>query len=63
MCIYFLEKHGDDYKKMAKDHKNYYQETPAQLKKRINIFRNMKTQYDKYISDKKAGVDFLKNFD
>lgn len=48
---------------MAKDHKNYYQDTPAQLKKRINIFKTMKTQYDQYLNDKQSGVNFLKALD
>ena len=36
-----MEKFGDDYKKMAKDYKNYYQDTPAQLRKRIGQFKKM----------------------
>jgi len=47
-----LEKYNDDYKKMARDHKNYYQDTPAQIKRRINIFKTMKTQYEKYLNEK-----------
>ena len=59
LCIYMIEKFGDDYKKMSKDYKNYYQDTPNQLKKRINVFKTMKTQYEKYLADKKSGVNFL----
>jgi hypothetical protein len=58
-----LEKYNDDYKKMARDHKNYYQDTPAQIKRRINIFKTMKTQYEKYLNEKKSGIDFLKTLD
>lgn len=58
-----IEKYGDDFKKMAKDHKNYYQDTPAQLKKRINTFKTMKTAYAKYLSDKANGENFLNNLD
>ncbi len=58
-CIYMMEKFGDDYKKMAKDYKNYYQDTPAQLRKRIGQFKKMNDQYEKYLSEKKAGINFL----
>ena len=58
-----LEKYTDDYKKMARDHKNYYQDTPAQIKRRINIFKTMKTQYEKYMTEKKSGVNFLQTLD
>lgn len=63
MCIYMMEKYGDAYKKMACDHKNYYQDTPAQIKRRINTFKTMKTAYAKYLSDKESGVDFLDELD
>ena len=58
-----IEKYGEDCKKMAKDYKNYYQDTPAQLRRRISQFKKMKTAYAKYLEDKEAGVDFLKNLD
>ncbi len=58
-----IEKYGTDYKKMCKDYKNYYQDTPSQLKKRINIFKAMNVQYEKYLNDKKNGVDFLKDLE
>lgn len=58
-----LEKYGESYSKMAKDHKNYYQDTPAQIKKKINLFKNMKYQYQKYQDDKKNGVNFLDKLD
>jgi hypothetical protein len=58
-----IEKHGDDHVKMAKDHKNYYQDTPNQIKRRLNQFKNMKKVYDKYLLDKKNGVNFLSRLD
>ena len=58
-----IEKFGDDYKKMAKDHKNYYQDTPAQLRKRIALFKQMKPHYENYLNDKKEGVNFLEKLD
>ena len=58
-----IEKFGDDYKKMAKDYKNYYQDTPAQLRKRIGLFKKMKPQYENYLTEKKAGTNFLDKLD
>jgi hypothetical protein len=62
-CIYMIEKHGEDYVKMTRDHKNYYQETPKQIKRRINQFKNMNKAYEKYLLDKQNGVDFLAKLD
>ena len=58
-----MEKYGEDYKKMCKDYKNYYQDTPAQLKKKINLFKNMKGPYKKYLNEKKAGKNFLEELE
>jgi hypothetical protein len=58
-----IEKHGENWKEMAKDYKNYYQETPAQLRKKIGLFKNMKVHYAKYLDDKKKGVNFLTKLD
>ena len=63
LCIYMLEKYQDDYKKMARDYKNYYQDTPAQLRKRINQFKSMKKAYAKYLEEKSKGTDFLKDME
>lgn len=58
-----IEKFGENFVSMSKDHKNYYQETPKQIKKRINQFKNMKYAYEKYLTDKKNGANFLENFE
>ena len=58
-----IEKFGEDYVAMSKHHKNYYQETPKQIKKRLNQFKNMKVAYEKYLNEKKNGVNFLENFE
>ena len=58
-----MEKYGEDFKKMSRDYKNYYQDTPAQIKKRIARFKNMKSQYDKYLAEKKSGKNFLDELD
>jgi hypothetical protein len=61
--MYMIEKHGEDYKKMARDHQNHYQDTPNQIRKKINLFKKNKLQYQKYLEDKKNGVNFIKLFD
>lgn len=48
-CVYMLEKYGDDYKAMAKDRRNYYQDTPKQIKRKIKSFKNTPAQYDAYL--------------
>lgn len=58
-----MEKYGEDYDKMARDYKNYYQDTPAQIRKKINLFKKMKGPYKKYLNEKKAGVNFLDELD
>jgi hypothetical protein len=63
MCIYMMEKYGQEYHKMERDHKNFYQETGAQWKRKINLFKKMKNAFDKYLADKKAGVNFIENFE
>ena len=58
-----MEKYGEDYDRMARDHKNHYQETPTQIKRKIAYFKQMKYKYQQYLDDKKAGVDFLSRLD
>lgn len=48
-CIYMMEKYGDDYKAMARDRRNYYQDTPKQIKRKINSFKTTPHQYAAYI--------------
>ena len=40
---------------MARDRKNYYQDTPKQIKKRIMTFKNIPTQYNAYLKSKETG--------
>nr|XP_022341445.1 nucleolar protein 16-like [Crassostrea virginica] len=53
-CIYMMEKYGEDYKAMARDRRNYYQDTPKQIKKKINTFKNIPEQYNEYLSSKSS---------
>jgi len=54
-----LEKYNDNFEKMARDYRNHYQETASQIKKKISIFKSMKTRYEQYLNDKKMGVTFI----
>ncbi|KAH3706713.1 hypothetical protein DPMN_066101 [Dreissena polymorpha] len=51
-CIYLLDKYGEDYKAMARDPRNHYQETPKQIKKKLNMFKNTPSQYEEYLKSK-----------
>ncbi|KAJ8317256.1 hypothetical protein KUTeg_005160 [Tegillarca granosa] len=65
-CIYMMEKHGDDFKvnnqkdvkhfsyAMARDSRNYYQDTPKQIKRKINKFKSIPDQYNAYLRSKEA---------
>ena len=41
------------FQKMARDKKNYYQDTPKQIKKKIALFKQMPKQYNEYLESKK----------
>lgn len=36
---YMIREHKDNYKAMARDEKNYYQDTPKQIKRKINEYQ------------------------
>lgn len=46
---YLLDKYGHDYKAMAKDKKNYYQETWKQLRAKVRTFMGIPKQYGEYL--------------
>ncbi|XP_022080608.1 nucleolar protein 16-like isoform X2 [Acanthaster planci] len=56
-CIRLMEKYGEDYKAMARDPKNYYQDTPKQIRRKINLFKSIPEQYNPYIQGKMTGED------
>ncbi|KAL1460477.1 hypothetical protein WDU94_012457 [Cyamophila willieti] len=50
-----MDKHGEDYKAMARDPKNFYQETWKQIRAKIITFQGIPEQYNEYL--KKKGVE------
>nr|CAH7718384.1 unnamed protein product [Callosobruchus chinensis] len=52
---YLILKHGNDYKAMAKDSRNYYQETWKQIRQKIRRFRSIPEQY--YMFLRKNDID------
>ncbi|XP_077182477.1 nucleolar protein 16 [Paroedura picta] len=36
---HMIQNHGENYKAMAHDEKNYYQDTPKQIKRKISVYR------------------------
>lgn len=50
---YLLNKYGSDYKAMARDKKNYYQETWKQIRAKIKQFRGIPEQFEEYLKSRK----------
>merc|ERR1719300_1638263 len=48
LITYMMDKHGMDFKAMARDAKNHYQETPAKLKGMVTKFINIPEHYAPY---------------
>ncbi|KAG9490761.1 hypothetical protein GDO78_006211 [Eleutherodactylus coqui] len=36
---HMVENHGEDYKAMARDDQNYYQDTPKQIQRKVDLYR------------------------
>lgn len=49
---YLIDKYGLNYKKMAKDHKNYDQETWRQLRAKCRKFMSIPEQFSKYLAER-----------
>lgn len=47
-----IDKYGDDYKAMARDRKNIYQETWKQIRNKIKTFQSIPSQWNAYISSR-----------
>uniref|UniRef100_A0A8I5Y0C6 Nucleolar protein 16 n=1 Tax=Rattus norvegicus TaxID=10116 RepID=A0A8I5Y0C6_RAT len=58
---YMVENHGEDYKAMARDEKNYYQDTPKQIRNKINVYKRFyPTEWQVFVAslqNKKMEVD------
>nr|XP_020470817.1 nucleolar protein 16 [Monopterus albus] len=47
---HMIREHKDNYKAMARDEKNYYQDTPKQIKRKINEYKRCHPEhYDAFI--------------
>ena len=49
---YCLDKHGDDFKAMARDPKNVWQETPKQIRQKLLKFISIPEQFNDYASER-----------
>ncbi|XP_043997551.1 nucleolar protein 16 [Gambusia affinis] len=48
---HMIREHKDNYKAMARDEKNYYQDTPKQIKRKINEYKRCHPQhYEAFVS-------------
>ncbi|CAH1991793.1 unnamed protein product [Acanthoscelides obtectus] len=56
---YLILKYGNDYKAMAKDSKNYYQETWKQIRQKVRRFRSIPEQY--YMFLRKNDIDISRD--
>jgi len=52
LITYMMDKHGMDYKAMARDPKNHYQETPAKLKGMVTKFISIPEHYAPYCKER-----------
>ncbi|XP_066299476.1 nucleolar protein 16-like [Branchiostoma lanceolatum] len=53
-CTYMMDKYGEDYVAMARDVKNYYQDTPKQIRRKIMRFKSIPDQYQEYLKQKET---------
>ncbi|XP_054258054.1 nucleolar protein 16 [Macrosteles quadrilineatus] len=51
---YLMDKYGEDYEAMARDKKNYYQETWQQIRRKIKQFKGIPEQYNEYLASKEG---------
>ena len=50
---YCVDKHGDDFKAMAKDPKNIWQETPKQIRQKVLKFISIPAQFSVYAKERR----------
>lgn len=53
-CVFMIDKYGENYVKMTRDDRNYYQETPKQIQRKINRFKSIPEMYEVYLASKKG---------
>jgi len=46
---YMLDKYGEDYEAMSRDPKNYYQDSPAQMRQKVIRLKNIPEQWAEYL--------------
>lgn len=51
-CVYMIEKYGEDYEAMSRDSKNYFQETPAQIRQKIATLKKIPEHWNAYLAAK-----------
>ncbi|XP_036378842.1 nucleolar protein 16 [Megalops cyprinoides] len=52
---YMIKEHNDNYKAMARDEKNYYQDTPKQIKRKVDQYKRFHPEeYAAFIESLKA---------
>ncbi|KAJ6667740.1 hypothetical protein lerEdw1_016061 [Lerista edwardsae] len=48
---HMIQNHGENYKAMARDEKNYYQDTPKQIKRKINMYKRIcPEEYEAFVA-------------
>merc|ERR1712179_720306 len=52
LITHMMDKHGMDFKAMARDPKNHYQETPAKLKGMVTKFISIPEHYAPYCKER-----------
>jgi hypothetical protein len=57
-----IEKHGENYSAMARDHHNDYQLTAKQLERKVEKFKSIPKAYERYLAEKAEGRNFLVDF-
>lgn len=48
---YLIKKYGSDYRAMARDRKNYNQETWKQIRQKIRLFKKIPQQYNAFLKE------------
>ncbi|KAG9351946.1 hypothetical protein JZ751_023197 [Albula glossodonta] len=52
---YMIREHSDNYKAMARDEKNYYQDTPKQIRRKVELYKRFHPeQYNAFIASLKG---------